>query len=143
MRYLFGLLCLLVLAPGLGWAERTCTFAWDAVTQYTDGTPATGLAGYRLYTGAGPGGPYVLVQDVPLASLSDPTTPIAQAPCQPGEIFVVQAYDVDPGRLSAYSAEYVHVTLQAPTGVRVQEVIETSEEITTRRTRTVRWAQEE
>lgn len=30
--------------------RSTCTLLWDAVTTYEDGTPATSLQGYRVYT---------------------------------------------------------------------------------------------
>jgi hypothetical protein len=52
------LLCALVLIPVL-WAcsshpHGSAALSWDPVTRNTDGTPVSGLAGYKIYYGRAP-----------------------------------------------------------------------------------------
>ena len=61
MKRLIFLLCLL---PMFAWAGEA-TLTWTAPTQNTDGTPLTDLAGFKLYMGQAPGGPYPVSVDIP------------------------------------------------------------------------------
>ena len=54
MRWIVGIMGILVLSSGLAWADgpvvhANCQFQWDAVTKNADGTPITDLRDYRLY----------------------------------------------------------------------------------------------
>jgi hypothetical protein len=88
----------LLLAP----AAQACTFVWDAVTTYTDGSAATGLK-YRLY-----------LQPVGAPTpqtVADVATPTATLACPAGDYWV-NAYDPTSGLESAKSNT---VTLRQPT----------------------------
>lgn len=70
------------------WAA-TCHFGWDAITTYTDGTPATTLAGYRLYVGP------EIRADIPLTALTDASKPDMRVPCVSGEGWYVKGVETN------------------------------------------------
>jgi hypothetical protein len=48
---------------------------WTAPTQNTDGTPLTDLAGFKIYLGTTPGGPYPVSVDIPDPAATTFTVP--------------------------------------------------------------------
>jgi hypothetical protein len=94
-----GLLCALLLRSPV--AARACTFVWDAVTTYTDGSAASGLK-YKLYLQPVGASTPQTVADVP--------TPTATLACPAGDYWVT-AYDPQSGQESARSTV---VTLRQP-----------------------------
>ena len=111
------LLCgLLLFVQNAG--AQTVTLAWDAVTTHTDGSPATNLAGYRIYAALAPipdtpTTPPDLMADVPAPQT---TTDIdISALANPGNTiyFRAKAYDT-AGDESGFSNAVSLVVTTAP-----------------------------
>lgn len=99
---LYGLILSLVFMAEwthAGEAELT----WSAPTQNTDGSPLTDLAGFKLYMGTTPGGPYPVSIDI-----ADPTATTFTVPnlSEGTYYFVSTAYNsADPVQESDFSNE--------------------------------------
>src|SRR5213594_1948728 len=98
---MFLLTLALVAALLVAGEAQACTFVWDAVTTYTDGTPASGLK-YKLSLQ-----PVGATTAQTVADVATPTTTLA---CPAGDYWVT-AYDPTSGLESAKSQS---LTLRQP-----------------------------
>ena len=111
---MFFVLCLLFAGVGVVYGE-SIKLVWDANVE-------SDLAGYKIYSSATTGGPYVLLQDV--GNVTELPLDLTGKP--DGEIFyVATAYDLKKNE-SGYSnqASYVvdHTAPAAPSGCTVVEI---------------------
>lgn len=96
MKRFFGFLVAVSLflfsSIALAQGASQVTLAWDAVTQHTDGTPATDLVGYRLYQSA-TAGQYTFGAANAKGSINAPTTTLTLTGIVDGTwYFVVTAF---------------------------------------------------
>lgn len=87
------------------------TLAWDAPTTKTDGSPLTGLAGYRVYVGKAPG---TYTQNFNVGNLS--TYTVNNLSDATNYYFAVTAYDT-AGLVSTFSNELLYTTPATPVAI--------------------------